>query len=630
MIREAVNGLQSISSTDETRRLQADNKRLRDEVATLQKEVASMRLSIEKAPRPAQERTPAPTLQAEHIARDVLSQVGTMISARFEALEERLLPEKRLRPPLAADRRSAEPGPSSAPDPTPTSLGETWSAVVRKGKGKGKKTAPALDVQMSASISAKPKKSVAKPFATPKPPTAAVKSITVPRPPLVATGSAAVPKSGLKIRQAATGARVLELPVGVTSEAADSFAAKLREVLAGEARIARPVKCADLRLTGLDDSVTRDENASLFLETSNSQVWLNPTKYCVDMMTNLSENDTRLVAVVCYPDKDSNDDSPVLYVTYAVGLMLSIPFLIATFIVYAFIPELRNLHGMCLMAYCAGLIVAYAFLAYLKLHTGKIGVDMTGCYAIAFIVYYAFQTSFFWLNVMCFDIWRTFSSYRGSSNKRRDKKRFGLYGMYAWGVPVVLTSATIAMHFADLPDGIITPGFANKRCWFDNWLSELVYFLTPVLVLVVCNVVLFSVTAHRIRSIKQETAILKGSESARSDKLMRDKQRYGLYLKLFIVMGVNWTVEIISFSVGGSNWYWILIDISNIALGVFIFLIFVWKKKVRNLIAKKWRSVRGVPASDSAAQWATRSSSAPTEDTRVSNDETALRLKELR
>ncbi|CAH2037516.1 unnamed protein product, partial [Iphiclides podalirius] len=195
MIREAVNALQSISSTDETHRLQADNKRLRDEVATLQKEVASMRLSIEKAARPAQERTPAPTLQAEHIARDVLSQVGTMISARFEALEERLLPEKRLRPPLAADRRSAEPGPSSAPDPTPTFLGETWSAVVRKGKGKGKKTAPALDVQMSASISTKPKKSVAKPVATPKPSAAAVKSISVPRPPLVATGSAAVPKS---------------------------------------------------------------------------------------------------------------------------------------------------------------------------------------------------------------------------------------------------------------------------------------------------------------------------------------------------------------------------------------------------------------------------------------------------
>lgn len=62
--------------------------------------------------------------------------------------------------------------------------------------------------------------------------------------------------------------------------------------------------------------------------------------------------------------------------------MISIPFLLATFLVYAFIPELRNLHGMCLMAYCGGLIVAYTFLAYLKLHSGKIGVAMTGCYII--------------------------------------------------------------------------------------------------------------------------------------------------------------------------------------------------------------------------------------------------------
>lgn len=63
--------------------------------------------------------------------------------------------------------------------------------------------------------------------------------------------------------------------------------------------------------------------------------------------------------------------------------------------------------------------------------------------------------------------------------------------------------------------------------------------------------------------------------------------RYGLYLKLFVVMGVNWTVEVIGFAAGGSNWYWIVIDVSNLALGVFIFFIFVWKNKVRNLVRKK-------------------------------------------
>ncbi|XP_072949346.1 G-protein coupled receptor Mth2-like [Epargyreus clarus] len=374
------------------------------------------------------------------------------------------------------------------------------------------------------------------------------------------------------------------------------------------------------------------ENGTLYEIAATHPQWHAPTRYCVDMMLDSSSPDPRLVAGVCYPEEEASDDSPALYIAYAIGLMLSVPFLIATFLVYAFIPELRNLHGMCLMAYCFGLIIAYSFLAYLKLHVGRVGVAMTGCYVIAFIVYYAFQTSFFWLNVMCFDIWRTFSGYRGgSSHKRREKKRFAAYGAYAWGVPVVLTAITIAMQFSDLPSNIITPGFGSKRCWFNDWTSELVYFFIPVLVLVVCNVVLFSVTAYRIRSIRQETAILKSSESSRSDKLKKDKQRYGLYLKLFVVMGVNWTIEIISFAVGGSNWYWVVVDISNIVLGLFIFFIFVWKNKVRNLAAKKWRSIRGKPAATdtSLGRWATQSSSAPTENTRVSTDETTIRLKDM-
>nr|XP_021185461.1 G-protein coupled receptor Mth2 isoform X2 [Helicoverpa armigera] len=387
------------------------------------------------------------------------------------------------------------------------------------------------------------------------------------------------------------------------------------------------------------------QNGTLFEVSTGGPIWHDPGSYCVEMYFNENSSEAgRLVAGVCFEDVVT-DDSPVLYTAYAVGLILSVPFLLATFLIYAFIPELRNLHGMCLMAYCGGLIVAYPFLAYLKLHVGRVGVAMTGCLVVAFIVYYAFQTSFFWLNVMCFDIWRTFRSatpcqmgcsshlgYRGgSTNKRRERRRFLLYGLYAWGVPLVLTGLTAAMQFSDLPNHIIKPGFGTKRCWFVDWVSDLVYFFTPVLVLVVCNVTFFAVTAHRIRSIRQETAILKGAESSRSDKLKKDKQRYGLYLKLFMVMGVNWSVELISFAVGGSNWYWIVTDISNIGLGVFVFFIFVWKKKVRNLVQKRFRNIFGLESTESdtrAGKWNT-TSTAPTEDTRISSDDSALRLKDM-
>uniref|UniRef100_A0A1E1WCB0 G-protein coupled receptors family 2 profile 2 domain-containing protein n=2 Tax=Pectinophora gossypiella TaxID=13191 RepID=A0A1E1WCB0_PECGO len=387
------------------------------------------------------------------------------------------------------------------------------------------------------------------------------------------------------------------------------------------------------------DEVFVQENGTLYEIVNNLHQWHPAPTFCVDMMITNSTLAPRLVALVCHPQETDQDDSSALYIAYAIGLMLSVPFLLATFLVYAFIPELRNLHGMCLMAYCAGLIVAYPLLAYLKMQVGDVNVEISGCMAIAFIIYYAFQSSFFWLNVMCFDIWRTFSGYRGgSSNKRRERKRFAWYGLYAWGVPLVLTSITIAMQFSnDLPSHIIRPGFGSRRCWFIDWLSELVYFFTPVLTLVVCNIVLFSITAHRIRSIRQETSILKSSESSRSDKLKRDKQRYALYLKLFVVMGVNWSVEVISFAAGGSNWYWIIIDLSNIALGVFIFFIFVWKNKVRNLVRKKFAKWRGVPMegtgfSDSGTgRWATRSSTAPTEITRIhSSDDPGMRLKDIR
>ncbi|XP_045498416.1 G-protein coupled receptor Mth2-like [Colias croceus] len=378
----------------------------------------------------------------------------------------------------------------------------------------------------------------------------------------------------------------------------------------------------------MEEEIYIQENGTLYEVSMNNPLLHSQSKFCVEMMQDGSSPTPRLVAGVCYPD-EVEDDSAVLYIAYGIGLMLSVPFLLATFFVYAFIHELRNLHGMCLMAYCAGLIVAYIFLAYLKMHTGKIGVAMTGCYVIAFIVYYAFQSSFFWLNIMCFDIWRTFRGYRGSSNKRREKKRFAMYGAYAWGVPIILTIITIAMQFSEnLPSNVITPGFGSRKCWFENWISELVYFFTPVFVLVVCNVAFFAITAYRIRSIRQETAILKGAESARSDKLIKDKQRFGLYLKLFVVMGVNWSVEVISFAVGGSNWYWILVDLSNIALGIYIFFIFVWKKKVRNLVIKKWQKMRGIrTAESSTGRW--MSSTVPTEDTRISNDDSAIRLKEI-
>ncbi|KOB76277.1 Gag-like protein [Operophtera brumata] len=117
----AVDMLHKRSSTDVTKELQADNTRLQGEIADLRREMAELREEVSQAqrnPPPPSPRRPSPermevpeTLltqgggQLEELTRSIMLQVGSMVSARLETLEEHLLPEKRIRPPLAADRK---------------------------------------------------------------------------------------------------------------------------------------------------------------------------------------------------------------------------------------------------------------------------------------------------------------------------------------------------------------------------------------------------------------------------------------------------------------------------------------------------------------------------------------------
>lgn len=65
------------------------------------------------------------------------------------------------------------------------------------------------------------------------------------------------PEQSLSIRETVTGARVLRVPGAASDAQADALAQKLREIMPAElVRIDRPVKRTDMRITGLDESIT--------------------------------------------------------------------------------------------------------------------------------------------------------------------------------------------------------------------------------------------------------------------------------------------------------------------------------------------------------------------------------------
>lgn len=70
----------------------------------------------------------------EEMAQSIMIQSGMMITARLDNIEERLLPEQRVRPPLAADRRVASSFTiDTAPEARPPRLPVHRKVVGKKG-----------------------------------------------------------------------------------------------------------------------------------------------------------------------------------------------------------------------------------------------------------------------------------------------------------------------------------------------------------------------------------------------------------------------------------------------------------------------------------------------------------------
>ncbi|XP_072948380.1 uncharacterized protein [Epargyreus clarus] len=350
VISEAVGVLQRRTESEEVTRLRqandrhrADNEQLRKELEELRREMAELRAEIRQGGTRVVEdpnsgiTTDSPatgfasTSEAE-LERTIMLRVGTMVNARLEALEQRLPPEPRVRPPLAADKAKVvklpapressvapmsqdEPAPSPTPKsqkgkkgktngkkpapsppqkeprplpPAPTSMDEGWSVVAKR---RSKSTQPTVaQVAASGTGSSQPQRARSAALGSQSPQAKDARRRTrKPRPPrssavaiklqpealkkgvtyaaALAEAKEKIDLQGLgiesvKFKVSATGARILEIPGATSTEKADTLADKLRAALGEDAVVSRPVKCAELRVSGLDDAVSASEVAA--------------------------------------------------------------------------------------------------------------------------------------------------------------------------------------------------------------------------------------------------------------------------------------------------------------------------------------------------------------------------------
>jgi G protein-coupled receptor Mth (Methuselah protein) len=92
-------------------------------------------------------------------------------------------------------------------------------------------------------------------------------------------------------------------------------------------------------------------------------------------------------------------------------MLLSVPFLVVTFFIYALIRELRTLYGQCIMAYVFSLTLMNSLLSGLNMNNRNIlEYNKAICRCIGYTTMASVFMCFFWLNVMCYDTWSNIRS----------------------------------------------------------------------------------------------------------------------------------------------------------------------------------------------------------------------------
>ncbi|XP_066147738.1 probable G-protein coupled receptor Mth-like 10 isoform X5 [Euwallacea fornicatus] len=338
-----------------------------------------------------------------------------------------------------------------------------------------------------------------------------------------------------------------------------------------------------------------EKNGSLLMTNNNNETMIMEVHaYCLDYF-NHSEF---INSIICTP----NSMQYILLHMY--GMIISMPFLLVTFVVYALLPD-RNLHQKALMFYVLTLLIAYILLVTINLSNE---ILMPWCSVIAYATIFSFMSSFFWMNVICFDIWYTFSGGRGfvGSKRSTERRRLIYYSLYALGGPLLILGLIGLMQTVLPDDSNHNPNIGVKMCFLNDGWANLWYFYLEAGILVLVNVIFFTLTALKIRKVKKETSMLNHNDSKRhsyeKDKQKDQRAIYGfnLYIKLLFAMGVNWSMEVISWAI---NWrtanelqyIWYVTDTFNAIYGVFIFFIFVFKKKIWSLLQKRYYNFIGKP-----------------------------------
>ncbi|KAI1292216.1 G-protein coupled receptor Mth2 [Halotydeus destructor] len=322
--------------------------------------------------------------------------------------------------------------------------------------------------------------------------------------------------------------------------------------------------------------VSLDKNSFFLLKNGSVYVTLYNTLFNEGNYT-LDANGQLLICPPFALDSAANKFPELLGYLTQLGLSVSIACLVLHLVIFLIVPEMRNLSGRNLSSMALCLLIGY--ISFIVAQQPFVYSDKGYCITAAVMIYYFFLASFMWMNVMAFDVWRTLSlatsELRVSSG--RQQLRFLVYATYSWLLSGLIVSIALWLDMMPGTGGDLDqfrPGFGvDNKCWFTSRKSLVVFFALPVGLVMLFNVVFFTLTSCIILTTTNGTMSANGHKSPA-------QRNFKLYARLTILAGLTWITGFLA-SYVDNDYLWAVFIVLNTMQGVFIFVSFTCSKKIR-------------------------------------------------
>ncbi|KAK8776987.1 hypothetical protein V5799_029660 [Amblyomma americanum] len=279
-------------------------------------------------------------------------------------------------------------------------------------------------------------------------------------------------------------------------------------------------------------------------------------------------------------------DGPLMALISLVLSAISIACLALVLTTYSLFSELRNLPGWNIIFLTGSLFVMQ--LSFLL--SQRQSVQGMTCRAAAIVCHYTVVISFFWMNVLAYDLYKTFrTSGSAMGGTRKVSRHLPLYMLYAFGTPLVIVGTCLGLDYFDTP---LSPSYGLFGvCWIVNKLSALTFFAVPVAVLLLLNFVFYVMTVYSVHSVaRQKPGTVLRRHSSKCPATATT------YVRMATGMGLTWVFGFVAAFVRSSEnartAFTYLFIVCNTLQGLFLFYAFVCNRKTYHLYRALFCNVR--------------------------------------